>query len=201
MSWSHVSGTSSTVSGTSISPLSLPASLQDGDLVVYGLSFTPDDGSRDLSCTTSGWRRVTEGGDRSVYAIYNSSLSGPAFDVTGGSLSLRYSAQAYRATNTVGFGSIINVAGNPPVASDVVVTALETLIILIGTTPGSSAWTVAPAGFTSRTNSAVSPSLYFGDRIENSTGTVSGIQVAATGAARNIILPFGEEGSVNAFFF
>jgi hypothetical protein len=202
MSWSYVSGIDSTTSGTSFT-FSLPGSLQDGDLVVFGISFSPDDGTRDVACTTTGWRRLSLGGDRTVYAIYSSALPAPSFTVTGGSVSVRYSGQAYRATNTIGFGTPLNTLGAPPATSSVNVVALETLIILIGITPGVVlSWSIS-GSFTQRANFTGGPSLYFGESIVSSTGTVSGLSASdsAGGSVRNLILSFGEEGEVSAFFF
>lgn len=200
MSWSYVSGVDQTVLSTTNPTFSLPASIQNGDLVVYGISFSPDNNTRNVVCDTAGWSRVTTGGDRAVYGIYNSSLSAPSFTVTGGTVDIRYSGQAYRATNGIGFGPILNEAGNPPVSGSVTVTAIETLIVLIGTTPNSTLWSIS-SGFTTRVNSGSAPSLYFGDRIESSAGSVTGILADSTGSARNIILSFGEDGGTNAFFF
>lgn len=206
MNWSYISDFQPSVGGSTASGFTIPLptdDIQDGDLIICPISFSPDDGTRSVVCDTTGWSRVTTGGDedRVVYAIYDSSLSAPSFTVTGGVTTISAYGQAYRATNGIAFGPILNETGNPPASGSVTVTTIETLIVLIGTTPGNTSWSVS-SGFSTRINDTTGPSLYFGDRIESSAGSVTGILVESTGSARNIIFSFSEGGgTVNAFFF
>lgn len=202
MSWSSVntsSGSDSSV--TSFSP-TFPSGLQEGDIVMFAVAITPDDGSRVPASSTANWSRGAGNAAYFLYARYTAALTVPTVTITNGlTATVQWFGCGFRSTAPTAFGPQYEVTGAPPAASSITVIQLDTLIVCSATTPGDvESWSI-PSGFTSLYNRTTGPAIGFSYLSQTSAATVSNIRTTDTagGAVRNNVLAVGEVS--NAFVF
>lgn len=214
MTWSYVSRTSGSNSGT-FTPSSWPSGVQEGDIVVFASMIAPDTNpGYEYTCSTVGWNQqsVLGGPIRFMWARYSSAQALPT--LTQGSLTTTctWNLLVFRSTQQSGFGAQLgadSIGSNPPAASTYTTTSPSTLLVLYATVPGDTGygWT-ATGGFTRlfQTNGNGSGDANFPNQwcgwqaVTPQSTTVSNMR-AYLFINRYYIFAFGESDVENGFFF